>query len=214
MRLYEDRVFPLLCDLATRGFEDRRRAIIAQATGDTLEVGVGTGHNLPHYSRRARAVVGLELSPAMLRRAAARARSVRRHNPAGPAIDLRLGDVGDLQFESESFDTVVSFLVFCSLPDPARAAAEIHRVLKPAGRLLVFEHVAASGGGRRWLQDRLNPVWRVFACGCNLNRDTGRILEEGGFDCRSVENLGRSLSPLATLPIIQGTAIKTVGNPS
>jgi SAM-dependent methyltransferase len=214
MSLYEDRVFPLLCELATRGFEDERRQIIAQATGSILEVGVGTGHNLPYYSQRARAVVGLEISPAMLRRAEARARSVRRRDPAGPAIEIRLGDVEDLEFESESFDTVVSFLVFCSLPDPARATAEIYRVLKPGGRLLVFEHVAANGGSLRWWQDRLNPVWRCFACGCNLNRDTGRILAEGGFDCRSVEALERSFSPLATLPIVHGVAVKTAENPA
>lgn len=208
MGLYEQHIFPRLCDLATRQFEEARRDIIGGAGGRVLEIGVGTGNNLPYYSALADEVVAIEISPGMLRRARVRADSLRCEHPTGPLIDIRMGDVTHLELGDGTFDTVVSFLVFCSLPDPARAAGELYRVLKPGGKLLVFEHVVAETARWRAWQNRLNPIWSFFACGCNLNRDTRGILETAGFDCSEVRSLREEGSGSVGLPIVHGVASK------
>ena len=208
MGLYENHVFPRLCDLSTRRFEEHRREIIASASGRVLEIGVGTGNNLPYYSRHAEEVVAIEISAAMMKRAMARAATVRSENAKAPRIAIHPGDVTNLEFDDDEFDTVVSFLVFCSIPDPARAAAEIFRVLTPGGRLLVFEHVAAETPRLRAWQDRLNPMWRFFACGCNINRETRETYQDAGFDCTAIRPLEEPHSKLLSLPIVHGTGIK------
>jgi len=118
-------------------FPGGREWLTSRATGRVLEVAVGTGRNLEHYADDV-TITGLELSPAML--ALAREHAAR----LGRDVDLREGDAAQLPFDDASFDTVVCCLSLCSIPDPARALAEMHRVLVPGGRLLLLDHVGST----------------------------------------------------------------------
>ncbi len=208
MGLYARFVFPYLCDLATRPFEDDRREVIASAAGRVLEIGVGVGRNLPHYSAAASEVVGIEVSQAMLEKTAQRIIRLREGGTALPSIDLRLADATELPFGDGEFDAVISFLVFCSLPKPDLTAAEIFRVLRPGGRVHVFEHVAARAPRLRKWQDRLNPIWNRVSCGCNLNRDTRAVFQRAGFDCSALNQVVRDDSLSVTGPKLVGVAAR------
>ncbi len=125
-----------------RLFGNGRQWVCAQAAGDVLEVAIGTGRNLPYYPEGIR-LTGIEFSPAMLELA-------RRHaDQLGRKVDLRLGDAQALDLPDASFDTVVCTLSLCAIPDHRRAIAEMRRVLRPGGRLLLLDHVA---GAPRWVR--------------------------------------------------------------
>jgi ubiquinone/menaquinone biosynthesis C-methylase UbiE len=134
-----------------RLFGPSRSWVCEQATGDVLEVAIGTGLNLPLYPPDAR-LTGIEWSPAML--AIAR----RRAGELGPAVDLAEGDAHALPYPDASFDTVVCTLSLCAIPDPDRAVAEMTRVLRPGGRLLLLDHVAGSSWPVRAVQRLLELV--------------------------------------------------------
>ncbi len=148
------------------GMRRRRRDLVARASGRVLEIGAGTGLNLPHYPATIDELILAEPEPGMRRRLARRLRRLGRTAEIvdAPAERLALPDA--------SVDTVVSTLVLCTVADPERALREIARVLSPDGQLLFIEHVRADS---RWLagcQDRLLSPWRAFAGGCVCNRDT------------------------------------------
>ncbi len=153
----------------------RRAALVGPAAGRVLEVGVGTGLTLPYY-RQAVEVVGVDPNPAMLERARARAAE------AAAPVALEVARAEALPFEAGRFDTVVVSLVLCSVEDPAAAAREVRRVLKPGGELRVLEHVRAPGRCLARLQDLVTPLWRRVFGNCHPNRDTLRVLEAAGFD--------------------------------
>jgi ubiquinone/menaquinone biosynthesis C-methylase UbiE len=125
-----------------RLFADGRQWVCAQAAGEVLEVAIGTGRNLPHYPPDVR-LTGVEFSPAMLDLAR------RRAEELGRRVDLRLGDAQALDLPDASFDTVVCTLSLCAIPDEERAVAEMRRVLRPGGRLLLLDHVV---GQPRWVR--------------------------------------------------------------
>ncbi len=151
-----------------------REAVLAPAAGEILEVGVGTGLNFARYPPSVKRVTAVTRDEALHERAAARA--ARR----GIAVEHVRGDAQALPFPDERFDTVVCSFLLCSLPDPARAAREMARVLKRDGRLLVMEHVAAEGA-RRAYQRLVEPLNRVVTGGCRLLRDTRSTLAGSGF---------------------------------
>ncbi len=157
------------------GVRERRRRVVRHAAGLTLELGVGTGLNFPLY-RSVPWLVGIDPDPHMLRRAQARA------GRAGVAISL-LRAVGEaLPFRDAVFDTVVSTLVFATIPDPATAAHEVCRVLKPDGRLRFFEHFRSCQPLLAALQDAVTPVWKRLMGGCQPNRDVVSIFRGAGFE--------------------------------
>jgi ubiquinone/menaquinone biosynthesis C-methylase UbiE len=125
-----------------RLFGDGRQWVCAQATGEVLEVAIGTGRNLPYYTEGIR-LTGIEFSPAMLDLAR------RRADELGLQVDLCVGDAQALDLPDASFDTVVCTLSLCAIPDDRRAVAEMWRVLRPGGRLLLLDHVA---GAPRWVR--------------------------------------------------------------
>lgn len=163
---------------AERSFLDGgRRWACIQASGRVLEVAVGTGRNLAHYPEGVD-LTGIELSPGMLERAQARAEV----HPS--RVDLRLGDAQHLTFADASFDTVVATLALCSIPDDRAAVAEMARVLRPGGRLLLLDHVASTTRGIRIVQRLLDPLL-VRLLGDHLLRepeaavrDAGLVIEE------------------------------------
>jgi ubiquinone/menaquinone biosynthesis C-methylase UbiE len=132
-------------------FGDGRRWVCSRAQGEVLEVAIGTGRNLDFYPPGVR-LTGIDLSPAMLERARQRAREL------GMEVDLREGDAQDLPSADGSFDTVVCTLALCNVPDDRKAVAEMKRVLKPGGRLLLLDHVRAASGLGRAVQKALEVV--------------------------------------------------------
>jgi ubiquinone/menaquinone biosynthesis C-methylase UbiE len=133
-----------------RLFGDGRQWVCAQATGDVLEVAIGTGRNLPLYPDGMH-LTGVDFSPQMLQLAR------RRADQLGRQVDLRLGDAQALDLPDASFDTVVCTLSLCAIPDQRQAIAEMRRVLRPVGRLLLLDHVAAAPRAARavqWLLER------------------------------------------------------------
>ncbi len=177
-----------------------RRSLLTGLEGDVLEVGAGTGANLPHY-RHATRVVAVEPDPSMAKRIGPKA--------AHASVPVEVVDAGveRLPFPDGSFDAAVSTFVLCSVAEPATALAEVRRVLRPGGTLVVLEHVAGDGKLRRW-QQRLTPVHRRIAGNCHLARDTRAALADAGFDVSTVEAVRIPGSHPLVRSGIQGRAIK------
>jgi len=150
--------------------------------GRVLEVGVGTGKNLPFHPSEAD-IVAVDLSPKML------AHATRRASGLQAASDLALMDAQSLAFANDSFDWVVATFVFCSVPDPAAGLRELGRVCKPDGRILLLEHVRSDNPLLGRLMDGLNPLV-VRAIGANINRVTVDNVRRASLDIVSIENLG------------------------
>ncbi len=166
-----------------------RAELLTQATGRVLEIGAGTGRNLPLYSRATR-VVATEPDPDMVRQ-------VRRRLPDAPVpVELLQARAEALPFPDGSFDTVVSTLVLCTVSRPHKALQEIRRVLIPGGRLLVLEHVRAKRRHWQVLQDSLTPLWRIPGAGCRLNRPTLSWIESEGFTSTFVSEVTQGLLPI------------------
>ena len=195
-----------LYDLAGRRAEEgelgrMRASLVAELGGDVLEVGAGTGLNLPHYERAAK-VVAVEPDPSMARRLR------RRAADSSIPVEVVSSSAESLPFADESFDTAVITFVLCSVADPADALAEVRRVLKPGGRLIVLEHVRGEGRLARW-QDRLTPIHRRVAGNCHLNRDTRSAVAAAGFDASDLHPTRIPGSHPFVRSGLQGVAIKT-----
>jgi ubiquinone/menaquinone biosynthesis C-methylase UbiE len=164
-------IYDAICAFAERGGLGRwRRWLVEGARGRTLDLGCGTGRNLPWLPAGARAV-GVDPSPPAIRRARRRA----------PAVPLVIARAEALPFRDGTFDTVLSGLVFCSVGDPARGLAEVRRVLRPGGMLRMLEHVRAATPWHARIQDVLQPAWTWIAGGCHPNRDTETTVGHAGF---------------------------------
>src|SRR3712207_3443911 len=155
----------------------RRRRLLAGARGAVLEIGGGTGANLAHYRNVDRVTI-TEPDPFMRRRLE------QKLSDARVPVEVSAAGAEALPFPDGSFDTVVSTLVLCTVPDQEAALDEVRRVLRPGGRLLFIEHVRAEGSTARW-QDRVEPLWRRLFGGCHPNRDTVAAIEESGLDRKS-----------------------------
>ena len=177
---YECHLLPHLLDWAcgVSLFSRQRQKLIPLAHGRVLEVGLGTGRNLPFYDRqRVSQVVGVD--PALSLHPIARRRVVA----SGLDVELMGLSAERLPAPDASFDTVVSTWTLCSIPDPVAALREMRRVLKPGGQLLFSEHGRAPEPDvARW-QTRLQPYWKPLAGGCHLDRDIPALLAEAGFAC-------------------------------
>jgi ubiquinone/menaquinone biosynthesis C-methylase UbiE len=162
-------------------FGDGREWVCAQASGDVLEIAVGTGRNLPFYPSGVK-LTGIELSPAMLAIAQERARASELEP------DFRQGDAQQLDFPDDSFDTVVCTLALCTIPDHGAAVAEVMRVLRPGGRFLLLEHVRSPVAPVRAGQRILEPLFLRFEAD-HLTREPLEQLHAESFE---VEGLERS----------------------
>ncbi len=184
MSLYERWVLPRLIDLAMRNKEVRRYRgkVIPQAAGEVLELGAGSGLNLPLYGPHATHVHALDPSAALL--AMARKKLAR----AAVGVDLVLGSAEEIPLAEGSVDTVVTTWTLCSIPDVAKALREARRVLRPGGSLLFVEHGHAPDASvARW-QRRIEPLWKPLAGGCHLTRRIDRLIAAAGFDIVELEN--------------------------
>lgn len=178
MSLWAERILPLLVEKACRSrtILDERRRWIPRAHGNVLELGVGSGLNLAFYdATRVTKVVGIDPSQPLLARAGTRAAQ------APVPVELVKASAELLPFDAQSFDSVVVTYALCSIDDPARALAEVRRVLRPGGELVFVEHgLAPDARTRRW-QHRLTPIWRRLGGGCRLDRDPDVILRDAGY---------------------------------
>jgi ubiquinone/menaquinone biosynthesis C-methylase UbiE len=197
--------YPIVSGISERaGQRDTRRDLIGQASGRTLEVGAGSGLNLPHYTASVTELIVSEPSPHMRRQLRSKLQS-----DAPPVGTWRLVACGgeELPFEDASLDTVVATYVHCTIPDPPRALAEFARVLRPGGRYLFLEHVHAGEGtvlGR--VQDLVEVPHRYIAAGCHPNRRTERLLVDSPFEIERLENATQPRAFPTVRPTIIGAA--------
>jgi len=181
--VYDRYILPRLIDLGMRQKQLRplREQLVGAARGRVLEIGIGSGLNLPFYPRDLERLLGIDPSTELLGRAKNHAAWV--HFP----VELAEGSAEDLPLDDAAVDTAVVTWTLCSVGDPARALAEIRRVLRPGGRLLFVEHgLAPDEAVRRW-QHRLTPLWRRCAGGCHLDRPVDRLIEAAGFTLAELE---------------------------
>ena len=183
MGFYNDIILPRLCDLAMRNKEllPFRKRVIGAAEGRVLEIGVGSGRNLPFYRPPVREVFALEPAPrlALMARSASHAASM--------PVSFLEASAEAIPLDERSVDTIVTTWTLCSIPQAATALAEMRRVLRPGGKLVFAEHGQAPDAGVRWWQDRLTPLWRRIGGGCHLNRPIRSMIEGAGFRIDRIE---------------------------
>lgn len=201
MGLYRTRIFPRLLDLAMRQdiLAPYRRRAVAEAAGPVLEIGAGSGLNLPLYGRPADWVCAVEPSPELLGMAA------RRGAAAPVPVALVRASAEALPFRDGAFATVVSTWTLCSIPDPLRALGEMRRVLSPGGRLAFVEHGLAPEMRVAGWQRRLTPLWRHIAGGCHLDREIDALIRTAGFRIGAIET-GYIKGPKVMTFLYQGWA--------
>jgi|SRR5688572_26627510 ubiquinone/menaquinone biosynthesis C-methylase UbiE len=184
MGFYERRLLPRLIDLAMRNKEVKRYRgkLIPAAAGEVLEIGAGSGLNLPFYGPQVRRLHALEPSEALLRMTS------RKLPGTSYPVDLLQGSAEEIPLADRSVDTVVTTWTLCSIPDVAKALREARRVLKPGGSLLFVEHGHAPDASVAAWQRRIEPLWKPLAGGCHLTRRIDRLVREAGFEIVELEN--------------------------
>lgn len=173
--------------------DDFRLKALSQAKGKVLEVGVGTGKNLPYYPAGCE-VTGIDFSPKML------ARAKKKTHLAKVPVTLVEMDAQQMEFPADTFDTVVATCVFCSVPDPVKGLVEVRRVCKPNGQIILLEHVRSEHPVLGALMDFLNPV-SLHLVGSNINRRTIENIQKAGIKPTSVEErFGKILKLIVATP--------------
>jgi len=188
-----------LAKIEQAGLGELRQTLLADASGRVLEVGGGTGANLPFYGPHVESLTITEPEPSMLRRLEPRVRE------QSPDTKVLRAPAEDLPFEDNTFDVAVSTLVLCGVDDQARALGELRRVLRPGGLLIFIEHVRSDDPGLARWQDRLNGLIRLVSC-CDCNRRTLESIQAEGFEVTAVEHTSLKKVPPWDRPLIAGTA--------
>ena len=183
MGFYQTQIVPFLIDLAMRqrNLAAYRNRVVSAAEGRVLEIGIGSGRNLPFYCQKVARVIGLDPSPKLLSMAR------RNRGPEFGRCEFIEGSAEAIPLQNGSIDTVVMTWTLCSIPDAHRALRETYRILRPGGRLLFVEHGRAPEPSVRWWQDQLTPMWKRLGGGCHLNRAVEKLIEGAGFQFDRVE---------------------------
>ena len=177
MSVYDRWILPRLTHFVMRSqmLADYRARAVAAASGDVLEIGMGSGLNLPFYGQKVRRVIGVEPSAPLVRIAEEGARRV------SVPVDFLLISAEELPLPDSSVDTAVTTWSLCTIPDPVKALREVRRVLRSSGQLIFVEHGLAPESGVATWQNRLTPLWCRCAGGCHLNRPIADLVREAGF---------------------------------
>jgi ubiquinone/menaquinone biosynthesis C-methylase UbiE len=199
---YETRILPWAIHLSmgAREVARHRRRVVPSARGRVLEIGFGSGLNLPFYGPGVSALVGIDPSAPLARLAAPLLSAVPF------PVEVVTAPAEDMPFDDASFDSAVVTWSLCSIADPVAALVQVRRVLKPAGALLFIEHGRSSDARIAAWQARLNPVWRRVAGGCNMNRAIDTVLTEGGFRIDRLETGYRVKGPRFLTYTYEGSA--------
>jgi SAM-dependent methyltransferase len=197
------RLRPRIQEWVMSSMNDLRSETVSHASGEVLEVGFGTALNLPYYGTGVRIVTGLDPMP----------------TEGIPSVESRISAAnfpverevlradGGLPYDTGRFDTVLTTWTLCEIPDPVTALAEMRRVLKAGGQYVFVEHGRSeSAATARW-QDRLNPLWKRIAGGCNMNRRIDELVERGGFELRSLDRF-RADGPAVLASLYRGIATR------
>ena len=202
MGFYHHYIFPRVLDLAmsSRMLHQPRRRTLAHARGRILEIGFGTGRNLPHYPPTVKCIEAIDPDPDLDRL------SLPRIAHAAIGVDFHHLNAEHLPFESERFDTVVSTFTLCSIPDVVQALGEVRRVLKPGGRFLFLEHGRSPDARVASWQDRLNGAWMPLAGGCHLNRPMRELIERAGLQIGPAQNYYLKRAPRFVGYLTEGMA--------
>ena len=202
MGVYAEQIFPRLMDwiMSARRFQDLRRQVLAPARGHVLEIGFGTGLNLPHYPKGVTwltAVDPANFPPALVE---------KRTTVASIPVKLVRLSAETLPFDSGQFDWAVSTWTLCTIRDPIAALREVRRVLKPGGQFIFLEHGRSEDPDILKWQDRLNPLQRLVACGCNLNRQIDALIRQAGLTITQLERFQMAGMPRVAASMYRGIA--------
>lgn len=203
MGFYCDHIFPRLMEWVMAGdeFLRLRSALLASARGEVLELGIGTGLNLPHYPETVTELHAVD--PAQLLPKTIAARRARLSFP----VHIQKGTAETLAHADRCFDYVVSTWTLCTIPDPVLALQEVGRVLKPGGKFLFLEHGRSDDRKIAAWQDRLNPIQNVIGCGCNLNRKIDQLIAQAGLHITQLDRFTMKDVPRLGGEMYRGTAI-------
>ena len=183
---YENYVLPKMldCCCSTKPISYQRKKIVPEASGTILEIGIGSGLNIPYYQKsKINKVIGLEPSEKLCKMAKKTA------DDNNFSIDFLVNGAEEIELPSNSIDTILLTYTLCSIPEPYIALKEIMRVMKSDGRILFCEHgIAPDQVVQKW-QNRINPLWGKLFGGCNINRDIPNILKNGGFKINSLDKM-------------------------
>jgi len=202
---YSRRVFPRLVNwsMVQAGFIPLRQSLLSKASGAVLEIGFGTGANLRFYPFHIHSLTAIDPNPGMIPLA-------RSHLAEGEvSVNLVLASGEWLPFPSGSFDTVVSTMTLCSVPQPSKVLQELLRVLMPGGRVLFLEHGQSPDRSVRQWQDGLTPVWKYLGDGCHLNRPMAQIFQGQRCKVTTLDNFYLPGVPRPFGYFYQGMAVKT-----
>ena len=192
MGIYSRKIFPHLLDFAlgNPAAQKLRQQTLAQATGSVIEIGFGTGLNLPFYPKEIRHLTALDSEDFRPELVAARI------TKSGLNVDrVQLDAAGNLPFAKNIFDTVVSTWTMCSIANLHGALLEMRRILKPSGKLLFCEHGRSDDAKTAKWQDRLNPIQNIIGCGCHINRQISNLITQAGFEIEELDRFVMKDSP-------------------
>jgi ubiquinone/menaquinone biosynthesis C-methylase UbiE len=203
MGFYAKYIFPHILDWSVGApeFGDYRRRALEPARGETLEIGFGTGLNLPYYPEAVTKLTAIDSENMLEDRVEKRVAAC-----PFPVARMRLDAQGRLPFEDRRFDTVVTTLTLCSIPDTAAALAEIRRVLKPEGRFVFFEHGRSDDPKVARRQDRFNPIQKIIGAGCNMNRKIDDLIGNAGFEITTLDRFLLPNAPRILAEMYRGVA--------
>lgn len=203
MSFYDNWILPMILDFAMRQkpLVRYRSAVVGAARGRVLEIGVGSGLNLPFYGAQVEHVLGIDPSSRLL------AMAQRRVAEAAVPIELVVGSAMALPLADNSIDTIVMTWTLCSIPDPVAALTEMRRVLKPDGQLLFVEHGLAPEPSVVAWQHRLTPLWRRIGGGCHLDRKMDALIRAAGFSISKLQT-GYAPGPRPLAFMYQGCACR------